>query len=58
MHASLQPVRPPVTGARPAADLPPRAAEVVATRFDTIAAAAEDGDAPIAIGLLPTGVWR
>jgi vancomycin aglycone glucosyltransferase len=55
-----QPVRPPVTGATPpsAADLPPRAAEWVAAQFDTVAAAAEECDAPVATGVLPTGVWR
>jgi vancomycin aglycone glucosyltransferase len=55
-----QPVRPPVTGATPpsAADLPPRAAELVAAQFDTVAAAAEECDTPVATGVLPTGVWR
>ena len=55
-----QPVRPPMTGATPpaAADLPPRAAELVAGRFDTVAAAAEECDAPVATGVMPTGVSR
>jgi len=55
-----QPVRPPVTKATPpsAADLPPRAAELVAARFDTVAAAAEERDAPVATGVMPTGGWR
>ena len=55
-----QPVRLPVTGATPpsAADLPPRAAELVTAQFDTVAAAAEECDAPVATGVMPTGVWR
>jgi vancomycin aglycone glucosyltransferase len=55
-----QPVRPPVTKATPpsAADLPPRAAELVAAQFDTVAAAAEGCDAPVATGVMPTGGWR
>jgi vancomycin aglycone glucosyltransferase len=55
-----QPVRPPVTGATPpsAADLPRRAAELVPAQFDTVAAAAEECDAPVATGVMPTGVWR
>jgi vancomycin aglycone glucosyltransferase len=56
-----QPVRPPVTKATPpsAADLPPRAAELVAAQFDTVAAAdAEECDAPVATGVMPTGRWR
>jgi len=55
-----RPVRPPVTGATPpsAADLSPRAAESVAAQFDTVAAAAEGCDAPVATGVMPTGVWR
>jgi vancomycin aglycone glucosyltransferase len=54
------PVRPPVTGGTPpaAADLPPRAAELVAAQFDTVAAAAEECDAPVATGVMPTGGWR
>jgi vancomycin aglycone glucosyltransferase len=55
-----QPVRPPVTGATPpsAADLPPPAAELVAAQFDTVAAVAEECDAPVATGVMPTGVWQ
>jgi vancomycin aglycone glucosyltransferase len=55
-----QPVRPPVTKATPrsAADLPPRAAELVAAQFDTVAAAAEECDAPVATGVMPTRGWR
>ena len=55
-----QPVRPPVTGATPpsAADLPPRAAELAAAQFDTVAAAAEECDAPVATVVMPTGVRR
>jgi vancomycin aglycone glucosyltransferase len=55
-----QPVRPLVTGAtRPsAADLPRRAAELVAAQFDTVAAAAEGCDALVATGVTPAGVWR
>ena len=50
---------PPVSRAtRPSADLPPRAAELVAARFDAVAAAAEEWDAPVATGVLPTGGWR
>jgi vancomycin aglycone glucosyltransferase len=50
-----QPVRPLVTGA-----LPPHAAELVAARFDTAAAAAEECecDAPAAASVMPTGGWR
>jgi vancomycin aglycone glucosyltransferase len=55
-----QPVRPPVTRATPpsAADLPRRAAELAAAPFDTVAAAAEECHAPVATGVMPTGVWR
>jgi vancomycin aglycone glucosyltransferase len=55
-----QPVRPPVAKATPpsAAELPPRAAELVAAQFDTVAAAAEECDAPVATGVMPTGGWR
>jgi vancomycin aglycone glucosyltransferase len=51
-----QPVRPPVAGATPpsAADLPPRAAELVAAQFDTVAEAAEECDAPVVTGVMPT----
>ncbi len=54
------PVRLPITGAMPpsAADLPPHAAELVAAQFDTVAAAAEECDAPVATGVMPKGVWR
>jgi vancomycin aglycone glucosyltransferase len=54
-----QPVRPLVTGATPpsAADVPRRAAELVAAQFDTIAAAAEGCDALVATGVMPAGVW-
>jgi vancomycin aglycone glucosyltransferase len=41
-----------------AADLPPRAAELVAAQFDTVAAAAKECDAPAATGVMPTGGWR
>jgi vancomycin aglycone glucosyltransferase len=55
-----QPVRLPVTGVTlpSAADLPPHAAELAAARFDTVAAAAAECDAPVATGVMPTGVWR
>jgi hypothetical protein len=51
---------PLVTGATPpsAADLPRRAAALVAAQFDTVAAAAEGRDAPVATGVMPAGVWR
>jgi glutathione S-transferase len=42
----------------PAADLPRRAAELVAAQFDTVAAAAEGCDALAAGGTMPAGVWR
>jgi vancomycin aglycone glucosyltransferase len=50
-------VRPLVTGATPpsAADVPRRAAELVAAQFDTVAAAAEGCDALVATGLMPAG---
>ena len=52
-----QPVRPLVTGATPpSADLPRRAAELVAAQFDTVAAAAEGCDAPVVTGAMPAGV--
>jgi hypothetical protein len=41
-----------------AADLPPRAAELVAAQFDTVAAAAEGRDALAAGGMMPAGVRR
>lgn len=55
-----QPVPRPVSGVTPppAGDRPPRAAELVAAQFDTVAAAAEECDAPVATGVMPTGVWR
>jgi vancomycin aglycone glucosyltransferase len=54
-----QPVRLPVTGPPPpaAADLPRRAAELVAAQFDTVPAAAEGCDALVATGVIPAGVW-
>lgn len=56
------PARPLVTGATPpsAADLPRRAAALVATRVATVATVAEGCDAPIATGvmpMMPAGVW-
>ena len=39
-----------------AADLPRRAAELVAAQFDTVAAAAEGCDALAAGGMMPDGV--
>ncbi len=54
-----QPVRPLVTGATLlSANLPPRVAELVAVQFDTVAAAAEECDAPVATGGMPTRGWR
>jgi vancomycin aglycone glucosyltransferase len=55
-----QPLRLPVTGATPpsAADLPPSAVELLAAQFDTVAAAAEECDAPVPTGVMPTGAWR
>ena len=54
-----QPVRPLVSGATtPSADLPRRAAELVAAQFDTVPAAAEGCDALVATGVMPAGVWR
>jgi vancomycin aglycone glucosyltransferase len=54
-----QPVRPMVHGVTPpsAVDLPRRAAELVATQFDTVAAVAEGCDALAAGGMMPAGVW-
>jgi vancomycin aglycone glucosyltransferase len=53
-----QPVRPMVHGATPLpADLPRRAAELVAAQFDTVAAVAEGGDERAAGGMMPAGVW-
>jgi vancomycin aglycone glucosyltransferase len=55
-----QPVRLPVTKATTpsAADLPPHAAELAAAQFDTVAAAAEECDTPVATGAMPSRVWR
>jgi vancomycin aglycone glucosyltransferase len=55
-----EPVRPPVTRAAPpsSADLPRRAAELAAAQFDTVDPAAEECDAPVTTGVMPTGVWR
>jgi vancomycin aglycone glucosyltransferase len=52
-----QPMRPLVTRATPpsAADLPRRAAALVATQFDTVAAVAEGCDAPVPA--MPAGGW-
>ena len=49
----------PVTKATPpsAADLPPRAAALVAAQFDAVAAAAEECDASVETGVMPTGGW-
>jgi vancomycin aglycone glucosyltransferase len=49
------PVRPPVHGATPpsVADVPRRAAELIAAQFDELAAAAEGCDALVATGLMP-----
>jgi vancomycin aglycone glucosyltransferase len=54
-----QPVRPMVHGSRfrSAADLPRRAAELIAEKFDTVAAVAEGCDALVATGVTPAGVW-
>ena len=41
-----------------AADLPPDAAEWVSAQFDTVAAAAEESDAPVATDVMPRGGWR
>jgi vancomycin aglycone glucosyltransferase len=54
-----QPVRPLVTGATPpAAILRRRAGESVAAQFDTVAAVADECDALVATGAMPTGVSR
>src|SRR5215218_848436 len=54
-----QPVRPMVHWATPppAADLPKRAAELVAARFDTVAVVAEGYDALVTTAVMPAGVW-
>jgi vancomycin aglycone glucosyltransferase len=36
----------------------PRAAELVAAQFGTVAAAAEEWDTPVATAVMPTGRWR
>ena len=48
--------RPPAVVGGPA----PRAAELVAAQFDTVAEAAEERDGPLATGVppVPMGVWR
>jgi vancomycin aglycone glucosyltransferase len=43
---------------RPAAGLPRRAAELAATQFGTVAAAARGCDALGATAVTPAGVWR
>ena len=43
---------------RRAVPAPPLAAELVPAQFDTVAAAAEECDAPVATGVMPTGAWR
>jgi hypothetical protein len=49
-------VRPPVTATpQSAADLPPRAAELVAAQIDTVAAVAEGCDALVATGVMLPG---
>jgi hypothetical protein len=35
-----------------------RVLELAAAQFDTVAAAVEECDAPLATGMMPTGVWR
>ena len=54
-----QPVRPLVHGSRfrSAADVPRRAAALIAARFDTVAAAAEGCDALVATCVTLAGVW-
>ena len=55
-----QPVRPLVTGATSptTANLPRRAAELVAAQFDTVAAATEGCDPLVIRGVMPIGGWR
>jgi vancomycin aglycone glucosyltransferase len=48
----------PEMATRSAADLPRRAAEMMAAQFDAITATGEECDAPVATGVMPTGVWR
>ena len=54
-----QPVRPLVHGSRfrSAADVPRRAAALIAAQFDTVAAAAEGCAALVATCVTPAGVW-
>jgi vancomycin aglycone glucosyltransferase len=53
-----QPVRPPVRGERRRRRRTcPRAAKLVAAQFDSVAAAAEECDAPVATGVMAAGVW-
>ena len=40
------------------AELPRRLAGLAAAQFDTVAAAAEECDAPVATGVMPAGVRR
>ena len=42
--------------APPSADLPRRAAELVAAKFDTVAAVTDGCDEPVATGMMPKGV--
>ena len=51
-------VRPMALGSPSATDLPLRTAELVAAQFDTVAAAAEGCDAPVATGVTLAGVRR
>ncbi len=55
-----QPVRPLLHGATPpsAADVPRRAAELIAAQFDKLAAAAGGCDALVASGLMPAAAGR
>jgi len=55
-----QPAPPSANGRRrrSTADRPLHAAELVAAQFDTVAAAAEEYDVPVATGVMPTGVWQ
>ena len=55
-----QPVRPLATGETPPSAGRASAARpgLVASRFDTVAAAAEGCDALVATGVMPTEVWR
>ena len=56
----LVPTTGPVPKATPpsAPNLPPRAVKLIAAQPNTVAPAAEDGHAPVATGLMPTGAWR